>query len=148
MTKLEQISVVVGEGEPRLHILLRSTRAMIKKDLPRFALGLGKVSISKCHDHCVGVGLGSREIGLVGDLFGWNRSRSITPMVLVEIRIVVIVAPAKLDITGAATSMGNIMDWSLVSGRRPRNILWHVDPFALGDLELSENLSSSSSSTL
>ena len=94
---------------------------MIKKDPPRFVLGVGKVSISKCHDHRVGVGLGSREIGLVGDLFGWNRSRCVTAMVQVEIiGNIVIIALSKLDsdvaaaikghIMGAATSMGNIVD--------------------------------------
>ena len=121
MTKLEQISVVVGEGELRLHFLLSSARAMIKKDIPRFVLGISKVSITKCHDHCVGVGLGSREIGLVGDLLGWNRSRCVTAMVQVEIiGNIVIIALSKLDIDvaaaikghimGAATSMGNIVD--------------------------------------
>ena len=94
---------------------------MIKKDPPRFVLGLGKVSISKCHDHRVGVGLGSREIGLVGDLLGWNRSRCVTALVQVEIiGNIVIIALSKLDIDvaaaikghimGAATSMGNIVD--------------------------------------
>ena len=49
---MKQIAVIVGEGEHRLHPLLSSTRTMIKKDLTRFVLGLGKVSITKCQNNC------------------------------------------------------------------------------------------------
>ena len=153
MTKLKQIAVVVGEGELWLHPLLSSTGTMFKKDLPRFVLGLGKVSITKCQHNGVVVGLGRSEVGLVSDLLGWNRSGGLTTMVKVKvIRMIVVATITRLSIKGAATAMGNIKgaatskgniggsvvpdrcqqdilvpDWrpwhTPVTGTRPRNIL-------------------------
>ena len=153
MTKLKQIAIVVGEGELRLHPLLSSTRTMIKKDLSCFVLGLGKVGITKSQYDGVVVGLGRIEVGLVGDLLGWNRSGGLTAMVKVEvIRMIVVATITRLSIKGAATAMGNIKgaatskgniggsvvpdrcqqdilvpDWrpwhTPVTGTRPRNIL-------------------------
>ena len=153
MTKLKQIAIVVGEGELRLHPLLSSTRTMFKKDLSRFVLGLGKVGITKSQYNGVVVGLGRIEVGLVGDLLGWNRSGGLTAMVKVEvIRMIVVATITRLSIKGAATAMGNIKgaatskgniggsvvpdrcqqdilvpDWrpwhTPVTGTRPRNIL-------------------------
>ena len=109
MTKLKQIAVVVGEGELWLHPLLSSTGTMFKKDLPRFVLGLGKVSITKCQHNGVVVGLGRSEVGLVSDLLGWNRSGGLTTMVKVKvIRMIVVATITRLSIKGAATAMGNI----------------------------------------
>ena len=109
MTKLKQIAIVVGEGELRLHPLLSSTRTMFKKDLSRFVLGLGKVGITKSQYNGVVVGLGRIEVGLVGDLLGWNRSGGLTAMVKMKvIRMIVVVTITRLSIKGAATAMGNI----------------------------------------
>ena len=85
MTKLEEIAVVVGEGELRHHFLLRSAGTMIKENPPRFILGSGKVGVTKCHLHGVGVGLRCSEVGLVGDLLGWNRLGCIASMVQLEV---------------------------------------------------------------
>ena len=142
MTKLKQIAVVVGEGELWLHPLLSSTGTMFKKDLPRFVLGLGKVSITKCQHNGVVVGLGRSEVGLVSDLLGWNRSGGLTTMVKVKvIRMIVVATITRLSIKGAATAMGNIkgaatskgnISTSLVSDRCQQDILvpdwrpWHT----------------------
>ena len=133
MTKLKQIAIVVGEGELRLHPLLSSTRTMFKKDLSRFVLGLGKVGITKSQYNGVVVGLGRIEVGLVGDLLGWNRSGGLTAMVKVEvIRMIVVATITRLSIKGAATAMGNIkgaatskgnIGRSLVPDRRQQDIL-------------------------
>ena len=117
MTKLKQIAVVVGEGELWLHPLLSSTGTMFKKDLPRFVLGLGKVSITKCQHNGVVVGLGRSEVGLVSDLLGWNRSGGLTTMVKVKvIRMIVVATITRLSIKGAATAMGNIKGAATVMG--------------------------------
>ena len=117
MTKLKQIAIVVGEGEFRLHPLLSSTRTMFKKDLSRFVLGLGKVGITKSQYNGVVVGLGRIEVGLVGDLLGWNRSGGLTAMVKVEvIRMIVVATITRLSIKGAATAMGNIKGAATVMG--------------------------------
>ena len=102
MTKLEQIAIVVGEGELGLHFLLSSTGTMIKKDLPRFVLSLGKVGVTKCHLHGVGVGLGCSEVGLVGDLLSWNRSGCFAAVVQLEIIKGVIIVIIR-NIAAAAT---------------------------------------------
>ena len=82
---------------------------MFKKDLSRFVLGLGKVGITKSQYNGVVVGLGRIEVGLVGDLLGWNRSGGLTAMVKMKvIRMIVVVTITRLSIKGAATVMGNI----------------------------------------
>ena len=150
MTKLKQIAVVVGKGELRLHPLLSSTRTMIKKDLPRFVLSLGKVGTTKCQYNGIVIGLGCIEVGLVSDLLGWNRSWCFTSMVNVEVSMnIIVITITRLNIKGGATTMDNIAGTAttrgniegslipdrchqdilvpgrqpLITGKRPRNTL-------------------------
>ena len=59
MAKLEQIAIVVSEGEDWLRLLLGSTRAVFRQDFPGILLSPSNVSITKCHEHCEGIGVGS-----------------------------------------------------------------------------------------
>ena len=112
VTKSEQISVVVGEGEHRLQLLHSSTGAMIKKNPSRFLLSPGHVSITKCHHHGVGVGLGCSEVGLISYILGWNAFWRVTAMAEVDvinsIAMVVIRITVNLQGSTATAAVMNI----------------------------------------
>ena len=89
MAKLEQIAIVVSEGEDWLRLLLGSTRAVFGQDSPGILLSPGEVSITKCHEHCEGIGVGSSEIGAICLLLGWDGWWIINTVMEVEIVIVI-----------------------------------------------------------
>ena len=57
MTKLEEVAVVMFEGEDWLKFFLSSAWTVLEQDPPRLILSSGKVSLTKCQNHCVVVGL-------------------------------------------------------------------------------------------
>ena len=89
MAKLEQIAIVVSEGEDWLRLLLSSTRAVFGQDSPGILLSPGEVSITKCHEHCEDIGVGSSEIGAICLLLGWDGWWIINTVMEVEIVIVI-----------------------------------------------------------
>ena len=129
MAKLEQISIVVSEGEVWLGLIHSSTRAMFGQCSPGILLSPGEVSITKCQEHCEGIGMGSGEIGAVCLLLGWDRWW-IIDNTMMEVEIIIIVTGRLGNINHTATSIGDIkrtatnigdMIRLVIPGWRPHN---------------------------
>ena len=91
VTELEQVAVVVGEGEYWLCLLLDTARTVFRQDPPRLVLSSGQVSLTKCQVHSVFIGLISIPVGSVRNLPSWKTSRGNTVMLDVKIIISVVV---------------------------------------------------------